>query len=133
MPSWVLLSIPRPSAPHYTVNTVNPRQIEDSTVFNVASASDKCSVFSTVKVQSQWRNGQVHEDMSGLRGGQPVSPAPGLLAPQALSAPPFPFHSRTGHQRYQKGKLDFIIKLATKSPQHHEVATWASPGSLAAG
>lgn len=47
--------------------------------------------------------------------------------------PPFPFHSSARHQRYQKGKLDFIIKLATKSPQHHEVATWASLGGLAAG
>ena len=63
-----------------------------------------------------------------------------LLSPRLLSgplklleSPLHPFHRRARHQGYQKGKLDFIIKLATKSPQHHEVATWAGPGSRAAG
>lgn len=35
---------PRRSPPYHTVNTVNPGQREDSSVFGVVSAFDKCSV-----------------------------------------------------------------------------------------
>ena len=81
------------------------------------------------------------EYMSEQRNARAVSasevslPTPRLLSGplNLLESPLYPFHRRARHQEYQKGKLDFIIKLATKSPQHHEVATWAGPGSRAAG
>lgn len=82
-----------------------------------------------------WTKGRVNEGRSaGLWAGpdftsQPQTPT--RSSPTFSSPHPPPFTAR--HQGYQKGKLDFIIKLATKSPQHHEVASWAGPGGLAAG